>query len=146
MSFKLHNTNILYYDITLHGCIDTEYHLPSYIDAPVITSIHNYTIYHVTPDVEQSALLGCAVSNTEVGLDIWVNWTTVSNEKIRKHHITLQKEYTFYLLLSNASGSEYVCKIFSEYSGDAPETQRTLIVAVIGQCSTWVYDRRTRMA
>ena len=99
----------------------------------MIRDIHNYTTSHI-PDLEQAAILECAISNTEDWLDVWVNWTTVDSEEIRKRHVTLQKEDVFYLLLSNASTSQYLCKVFSEYSDGMPEAERTLAVEVIGKC------------
>ena len=67
------------------------------LDSPSILHVCNFTVC-LDPDVEQSAILECAVSNTEDNLKVWVNWTTIDGKDTKKEHVTLRKD-VFYLLL-----------------------------------------------
>ena len=83
--------------------------------------------------MEQSVFLECAVSNTENDLEVWVNWTAGDGEAIKKKHIEFRKADVFFLLLYNVSADDYICQVFSSYSPDKPEDQRSVAVLVSGQ-------------
>ena len=89
--------------------------------------VRNCTVYPVI-DVEQSAILECAVSNTEDNLEVWVNWTTMDGKEIKKEHVTLRKEDVFYLLLYNATAADYMCQLFSTYSPADVEDKQVVVV------------------
>ena len=95
-------------------------------------NVRNFTVF---PDsnVEQPAILECAVSNTEDQLKVWVNWTTIDGKKIRKKHVTLRKGDVFYLLLYNATAADYVCQLFSTYSPKYVEDEQVVAVVLSGQ-------------
>ena len=92
----------------------------------------NFAVY---PDhnVEQSAILECAVSNTEDNLKVWVNWTTIDGKEIKKEHVTLRKGDVFYLLLYNATAADYMCQLFSTYSPNDVEDKQVVAVVFSGQ-------------
>ena len=94
--------------------------------------VRNSTVY---PDlnVEQSAILECAVSNAEEELEVWVNWTTIGGKEIEKEHVTLRKEDVFYLLLYNATVGDYICQLFSTYSPKYVEDKQVAAVVFSGQ-------------
>lgn len=102
-------------------------------------SVHNSTIY-LDPNVEQSAILECAINNTEDNLEVWVNWTAVDGKPVKEEHVSLQNSESdvFFLLLytyniSNDDGHQYMCKLFSNYSSTIPEDQKIAIVTLLGQ-------------
>ena len=84
-------------------------------------------------NVERSAILECAVSNTEDQLKVWVNWTTSDGENIKLEHVTLRKGDVFYLLLYNATATDYMCLLFSAYSPKDVEDKQVVAVVFSGQ-------------
>ena len=96
--------------------------------------VRNFTVYPDI-DVEQSAILECAVSNTEDNLEVWVNWTTMDGKEIKKEHVTLRKEDVFYLLLYNATAADYVCQLFSTYSQRMLRISKLLLCFQVSRCS-----------
>ena len=105
-------------------------------------SVRNFIVY---PDhnVEQSAILECAVSNTEDNLEVWVNWTTMDEKEIKKEHVTLRKGDVFYLLLYNATAADYMCQLFSKYSPNYVEDKQVVAVVISGQLTLFVVALNT---
>ena len=101
-------------------------------DTPFIVRVQNVTLY-LDIDVEQSAILECAVSNTEDNLEVWVNWTTIDGKEIKKEHVTLSKGDVFYLLLYNATAADYMCQLFSTYSPNDVEDKQVVAVMYSGK-------------
>ena len=116
----------LFLSIYIHNYLFTS------IDAPVIVHVRNFTACPDS-DVVQSAILECAVSNTEDKLEVGVNWTTIDGEKIEKEHVTLRKEDVFYLLLYNATAADYMCQLFSTYSPKYVVDKQVVAVVFSGQ-------------
>ena len=83
--------------------------------------------------MEQSAILECAINNTEGQLEVWVNWTTIDGKKIEKEHVTLRKGDVFYLVLYNATTADYMCQLFSTYSSKYVEDKQVVAVVFSGQ-------------
>ena len=104
----------------------------SHLDAPSVVRVQNSTVY---PDlnVEQFAILECAVSNTEENLEVWINWTTIDGKKIEKEHVTFENGDVFYLLLYNATAGDYMCQLFSTYSPKYIEDMQVAAVVFSGQ-------------
>ena len=95
-------------------------------------SVHNSTVY---PDlnVEQSAVLECAISNAEEELEVWVHWKAIDGKEIEKEHVTLKNGHVFYLLLYNATAADYMCQLFSTYSPKYVEDKQIVAVVLSGQ-------------
>ena len=95
-------------------------------------NVRNFTVF---PDsnVEQSAILECAVRNTEDQLKVWVIWTAIDGKEIKRKHVTLRKGDVFYLLLYNATAADYMCQLFSTYSSKYVEDKKVVAVVFSGQ-------------
>ena len=88
----------------------------------MIVNVSNFTISHC---VNQLAVLECIITNREIGLLVWVNWTTSTGAQL---HTTSQNGDVFYLLVYNATVGDYVCHLFSAYSPKHPEDTRTATI------------------
>ena len=123
---KINFTLQFWFGVCIH------YYYFTSIDAPLIVHVRNFTIYPDS-DVEQSAILECAVSNTEKDLDMWVDWTAIDGKKIKREHVTLREGDVFYLLLYNATAADYMCQLFSTYSPKNVEDKQVVAVVFSGQ-------------
>ena len=87
------------------------------------------------PDLEQSAILECAIQNNESdNVTVWVNWTRSDGNPLEKNS-QLKIADVFFLVLYNITRDnmhEYICQLFSKYE---LEDQRTAAVMSTGQQS-----------
>jgi hypothetical protein len=104
---------------------------------PSISCHRNDTVAYV-PAIVQTAVLECAVDNSENLLQVSVNWTMTDGRKIKKEHniLALQKSTNVsYLMLYNVSESEdnnYSCNVYSKYGLEA--TQMIKVIISDGAC------------
>ena len=90
-------------------------------------TVSNFTIC----DEDQTALLGCTVSNIEDDLNVWVTWSTSDGETTFAADNIVKIGNIFYLPLHNAKAGNYICNVFSTYSPNIPEDTMTASVVMI---------------
>ena len=109
-----------------------------FLDPPTIVGVRNFTIFLV-PNLEQSAVLECKIQHKESdGVNVSVNWTLNNGDKLKKNY-SLSRDVNldvFFLVLYNITEDDvhkYTCQLFSTYSPDIPEDQRTAEISSAGQ-------------
>jgi hypothetical protein len=86
-------------------------------DPPFISCTDNDTVVR-SPEVEQTAVLECAVDNREGWLNVSISWTTTDDMEITAPHTVVEANNVSYLLLhkiSNRTKHSYTCNVYSKY-------------------------------
>ena len=97
--------------------------------------IRNFTIF-LAPNLEQSAVLECKIQHKESDVNVWVNWTSSDGEKLKNKYSVVQDADVFFFVLYNVTQDnvhKYTCQLFSTYSAEVPEDQKTAEIASAGQ-------------
>ena len=109
-------------------------------DPPRIMNTQNFTL-NSEPHGVESAVLECEVENKEANLKVWVNWTTGAETVVgRKGCVSGEGEhiFAFFLVLHNVTKKDvrlYTCQLYSAYSPNKAEDQRTAEILIAGQDS-----------
>ena len=106
--------------------------------------VRNFTIF-LAPNLEQSAVLECEIQNKE-NVNVWVNWTSSDGEKLKNKYSVVQDVDVFFFVLYNVTQDnvhEYTCQLFSTYSPEVPEDQKTAEITSAGQQMLLMYTNNS---
>ena len=88
------------------------------------------------------AVLECVVNSSEPNLEVWVIWTRGSGSIYQLEegsYTTGMSGDAYRLILYNISESQmYTCNLFSAYSSQYPEDQKTLKAGMWGGVSDFI--------